>query len=72
MNTKIENYTKIKKLQYWAKQTFLNEKGQEIVPTLKSLDVFNKELHKINTLVINLLHELKETDEVEHFGGPIT
>ncbi len=71
MKAKIENYSKIKKLQYWAKQTFLNEKGQEIVPTLEDLEVFNKELHKINTLVINLVHKLKGTDDIEYLGGPI-
>lgn len=72
MKSKLDNYMKIKKLLFIAKQTFLNEKGQEIIPTLESLEIFNKELGIINTLVINLVHKLKGTDEVEYFGGPIT
>lgn len=72
MKNQIDNYKKIKKLLYCAKQTFLNEKGVEVVPTLEDLNVFKKELGIINTLVINLVHKLKGTDEVEYLGGPIT
>lgn len=72
MKSKLDNYKKIKGLMFFAKQTFLDEKGMEIMPTLEKLDIFKKELGKINTLVINLVHKLKGEDEVEYFGGPIT
>ncbi len=58
MKIKLENYSKIKKLQYWAKKTFLNEKGQEIMPTLEKLNIFKNELERINELVKNLEDEL--------------
>jgi len=51
MKAKLDNYMKIKKLQYFAKQTFLNEKGQEIIPTLEKLETFISELNNIIDLV---------------------
>ncbi len=60
MNKYKENYKKIKKLQYWTKQTFLNKKGQETMPTLKSLEIFNKELEIINNLVKDLENNLQK------------
>ena len=60
MKVKIENYKKIKGLMVFAKQTFLNEKGQEITPTLENLVTFRKELRKITELV-----HLKQ-EELEH------
>ncbi len=56
MKLKIENYKKIKKVLMSAKQVFLNEKGQEIMPTLENLEVFRKELNSI----IHLLDEIED------------
>lgn len=60
MKVKIENYKKIKRLLFFAKETFLNEKGQEIEPTLENLVMFRKELRKVTELV-----HLKQ-EELEH------
>ncbi len=54
MSVKLENYKKIKGILFFAKQTFLNEKGQEIVPTLDNLKIFSEKLNKI----VNLVEEL--------------
>ena len=59
----IDNYKKIKKLQYWAKQTFLNEKGQEIIPTLENLEVFEKELNLIADLIDVLKDDIHRKSE---------
>jgi len=59
----IDNYKKIKKLQYWAKQTFLNEKGQEIMPTLENLEVFEKELNLIADLIDVLKDDIHRKSE---------
>ena len=59
----IDNYKKIKKLQYWAKQTFLNEKGQEILPTLENLEVFEKELNLIADLIDVLKDDIHRKSE---------
>ena len=56
MKAKLENYKKIKGLMFYAKQTFLNEKGQEIMPTLENLMEFKEELNSI----IRLLEEIEE------------
>ena len=56
MKSKIENYKKIKKLQFFAKQTFLDEKGMEIMPTLENLMGFKEELNKI----MRLLNQIEE------------
>ena len=58
MKPKLKNYEKIKKLLYFAKQTFLNEKGMEILPTTETLGVFRRELKKILDLVDELGLEL--------------
>jgi len=67
MKNLLENYKKIKKLQFFAKQTFLDEKGMEIMPTLENLEVFRKELKKI----INLVDELgyKMTGKLGYVRG---
>jgi len=54
MSIKPENYKKIKGILLSAKQTFLNEDGREIVPTLENLTKFNEELTKIKKLVDEL------------------
>lgn len=54
----IDNYKKIKKLLFLAKQTFLNEKGQEIMPTLDNLVAFEKEFNIIQKLLLKLEGEL--------------
>jgi len=56
MKAKLENYKKIKGLMFHAKQTFLNEKGMEIMPTLENLMGFKEELNSI----IRLLEEIEE------------
>jgi len=58
MKDKLDNYTKIKKLLYLAKQTFLNEKGREIIPTLEDLVEFEKELNIVRNLLMKLEDEL--------------
>lgn len=52
----IENYKKIKKLLGFAKQTFLSDKGMEIIPTLDNLVAFEKELN----ILVNILRELEQ------------
>ena len=56
MKVKIETYKRIKGLMVFAKQTFLNEKGQEIEPTLENLMGFKEKLRSI----MNLLNEIEE------------
>jgi len=56
MKNLLENYKKIKKLQFFAKQTFLDEKGMEIMPTLENLMGFKEELNKI----MRLLNQIEE------------
>ena len=60
-NDKYDNYKKIKGLMFWAKQTFINEKGMEIMPTLENLTKFNEELTKIKQIIdelyVGLLNE---------------
>ena len=63
MNVKLENYKKIKGLMFFAKQTFLDEKGMEITPTLENLEVFRKELKKIIDLVDELGHDIQSKSE---------
>lgn len=54
MKTKLENYKKIKELLKFAKETFLNEKRQEIMPSLENLEVFRQKLKKLLDLVDEL------------------
>ena len=56
MKSKLENYKKIKGLMFYAKQTFLDEKGMEIIPTLENLMEFKEKLNSI----IRLLDEIEE------------
>lgn len=56
MKAKLDNYKKIKGLLFFAKQTFLNEKGQEITPTIENLMEFKE---KINS-IMSLLNEIEE------------
>lgn len=56
MNVKLENYKRIKKVLTSAKQTFLNEKGQEIMPTLEKLVVFKQQIDSI----MRILDEIEE------------
>ncbi|KKL91474.1 hypothetical protein LCGC14_1894290 [marine sediment metagenome] len=56
MQVKLDNYKKIKGLLFFAKQTFLNEKGQEITPTIENLMEFKE---KINS-IMSLLNEIEE------------
>ena len=58
MKTKYDNYKKIKGLMFWAKQTFINEKGMEIMPTLENLTKFNEELTKIKQIVDELYNDI--------------
>lgn len=58
MNNKLDNYKKIKRLLYWAKQTFLNEKGMEILPTEEKLNIFKEELQKIVKIVEELENDI--------------
>lgn len=51
MKAKLQNYMKIKKLLFFAKQTFLNEKGQEIIPTLENLTEFKKLFNNVSHLL---------------------
>ncbi len=55
---KSENYKKIKGLMSFAKQTFLNEKGVEIEPTLENLEMFKKELREVIDLINRLGYKL--------------
>ncbi len=73
MKAKLQNYMKIKKLLFFAKQTFLNEKGQEIIPTLEGLVEFKKVFNNVSHLLDEIEDEIvKGKDEVEYFGGPIS
>jgi len=56
MQVKLDNYKKIKGLLFFAKQTFLNEKGQEITPTIENLMEFKE---KINS-IMSLLNKIEE------------
>ena len=56
MKIKLENYKKIKGLMVFAKQTFINEKGQEIMPTLEGLKEFEEKIRNI----LKLLFEIEE------------
>jgi len=58
MRNKLDNYKKIKALLSVAKKTFLDEKGQEIMPTLENLDVFRNEFINIGYLIKGLEEEL--------------
>ena len=62
-NDKYDNYKKVKGLMFWAKQTFLNEKGMEILPTLEKLLKFNEELTKIKTIVDELYVRIHSESE---------
>lgn len=62
MKVKLDNYMKIKKLLFLAKQTFLDEKGQEIMPTLDNLVPFEKELNIIRNMLVKLEQELLKYD----------
>ncbi len=55
-NQLLDNYKRIKGLLFFAKQTFLNEKGQEITPTIENLMEFKE---KINS-IMSLLNEIEE------------
>ncbi len=57
-NDKYDNYKQVKGLLYWAKQTFLNDKGMEILPTIKNLTKFNEELSKIKNIVDELYNAI--------------
>ena len=61
MKTLLENYKKIKGLMVYAKQTFLNEKGQEIMPTLDNLVGFEKKFNIVQKLLMELEDELLKT-----------
>ena len=65
MKTLLDNYKKIKKLLFLAKQTFLNEKGQEIIPTLDNLVGFERELNIVQKLLMELEQELLKTWKAE-------
>ncbi len=58
MKAKLQNYMKIKKLLFFAKQTFLNDKGQEIIPTLESLVEFKKLFNNVSHLLDEIEDEL--------------
>lgn len=62
MNNKLNNYQKIKKLLYWAKQTFLNEKGMEILPTVENLIAFNIKVESFRNDLRKLENELLKND----------
>jgi len=59
MREKLDNYKNVKKLLYFAKQTFLSDKGMEIIPSLENLEVFKQELDKIIDLVYNMRDDLE-------------
>ena len=59
MREKIDTYKRIKGLMYFAKQTFLSDKGMEIIPSLEKLEVFRKELRKIIDLVDELGYDIQ-------------
>ena len=61
MSTKSEYYKRIKGILFFAKQTFLNEDGREIVPTLESLVEFEKKLNSIVNELKKLEGELLKT-----------
>ena len=56
MTIKLENYKRIKGILTSAKQTFLNEKGQEIMPTLENLVVFKQQISSL----LRMLDEIEE------------
>lgn len=58
MEIKLQNYMRIKKLLFLAKQTFLDEKGREIIPTLDKLVEFEKEFNITQKLLLKLEGEL--------------
>ena len=59
MREKLDNYKKVKKLLYFAKQTFLSDKGMEVMPTLENLEVFRQELKKLLDLVDELGYDIQ-------------
>ena len=63
MKSTLKNYQKIKKLLYLAKQTFLSDKGMEIMPSLENLEVFRQELRKIIDLVDELGYDIQSKDD---------
>ena len=58
MNKKLDNYKRVKRLLYFAKETFLSDKGMEILPSLESAEVFRKELTIIDKMVDELIDDL--------------
>lgn len=58
MNKKLDNYSRVKKLLFFAKETFLSDKGMEIMPSLESVEVFRKELTIIDKMVDELIDDL--------------
>lgn len=58
MNKKLDNYKRVKRLLYFAKETFLSDKGMEIMPSLENAEVFRKELTIIDKMVDELIDEL--------------
>ena len=63
MREKLDNYKQVKKLLYFAKQTFLSDKGMEIMPTLENLEVFRQELKKLLDLVDELGYDIQSKSE---------
>jgi len=63
MSVKLENYKRIKGILFSAKQTFLNEDGREIMPTLEKLEEFNTVLSRIKKLVDELYVEIQSKSE---------
>lgn len=61
MKVKLDIYKKIKGLMFFAKQTFLNENGQEIIPTLDNLVGFEKKFNIVQKLLMELEQELLKT-----------
>lgn len=56
MRENLDNYKKIKGLMFWAKQTFISDKGMEIMPTLENLGNFKEKVRNI----LVLLNEIEE------------
>jgi len=63
MREKLDNYKQVKKLLHFAKQTFLSDKGMEILPSLENLEVFRRELRKLLDYVDELGYAIQNKSE---------
>ena len=63
MREKLDNYKQVKKLLHFAKQTFLSDKGMEIIPSLENLEVFRRELRKLLDYVDELGYAIQNKSE---------